>query len=181
MKVLGKGKENLFNLLILSLSIIYSKFNLPFGRIFFCKKYYSKINSLIINMSFWSAQKNALLLDLRCSESCHWWDPATREAGSQNSFFVCSLCQTSSGWQVLWIASSLTLLAMTCQSASWIIVPLGQVAHFTSVVIRNVLATSGWVRIRSHGALHKIRYLQLVFSHESCVPLEHLPFLSAFR
>ena len=29
---------------------------------------------------------------------------------------------------------------------SWIIALLGQVAHFTSVVIRNVLATSGWVR-----------------------------------
>ena len=29
---------------------------------------------------------------------------------------------------------------------SWIIASLGQVAHFTSVVIRNVLATSGWVR-----------------------------------
>ena len=28
----------------------------------------------------------------------------------------------------------------------WIIASLGQVAHFTSVVIRNVLATSGWVR-----------------------------------
>ena len=28
---------------------------------------------------------------------------------------------------------------------SWIIASLGQVAHFTSVVIRNVLATSGWV------------------------------------
>ena len=31
-------------------------------------------------------------------------------------------------------------------SLSWIIASLGQVAHFTSVVIRNVLATSGWVR-----------------------------------
>ena len=29
---------------------------------------------------------------------------------------------------------------------SWIIASLGQVAHFTSVVIRKVLATSGWVR-----------------------------------
>ena len=29
---------------------------------------------------------------------------------------------------------------------SWIIASLGKVAHFTSVVIRNVLATSGWVR-----------------------------------
>ena len=29
---------------------------------------------------------------------------------------------------------------------SWIIASLGQVAHFTSVVIRNVLATSGCVR-----------------------------------
>ena len=29
---------------------------------------------------------------------------------------------------------------------SWIIASLGQVAHFTSVVIRNVLAISGWVR-----------------------------------
>ena len=42
-------------------------------------------------------------------------------------------------------------------SLSWIIASLGQVAHFTSVVIRNVLATSGWVRLRSHGALRKIR------------------------
>ena len=31
-------------------------------------------------------------------------------------------------------------------TTSWIIASLGQVAHFTSVVIRNVLATSGWVR-----------------------------------
>ena len=49
MKVLGKGKENLFNLLILSLSIIYSKFNLPFGRLFIG---FSTLPSKTINNCF---------------------------------------------------------------------------------------------------------------------------------
>ena len=45
---------------------------------------------------------------------------------------------------------------------SWIIASLGQVAHFTSVVIRNVLATSGWVRSAHTAPYAKSAYNSLV-------------------
>ena len=45
---------------------------------------------------------------------------------------------------------------------SWIIASLGQVAHFTSVVIRNVLATSGWVRFAHTAPYAKSAHNSLV-------------------
>ena len=50
---------------------------------------------------------------------------------------------------------------------SWIIASLGQVAHFTSVVIRNVLATSGWVRFAHTAPYAKSAHNSLLTTHYS--------------
>ena len=51
---------------------------------------------------------------------------------------------------------------------SWIIASLGQVAHFTSVVIRNVLATSGWVRSAHTAPYAKSTLNSLLLNQVNC-------------